>query len=379
MPGVASGPTLSRMRKAYVARQREALGRKSVAVLPVHYPKEILTAMDVLAVELWGPPGSPRGPEAGRLQTYVCAVVRNALAFMAGGHADVVDAALFPHTCDSVQGLATLVTDFGGWSKPSFVFQHPKGPTRASARKFLIAELRALAAWLGTLTGRPLDVEALRRAIRLHRAIDETKARVLARRERLPLSDRELYEALRRGEWLWPEEHLDELRELEGKLALDAPPRAGVPLMVTGYVPEPMALLDALDDAGAYVVRDDWAAVGRRVVVPRCAPDLDGDPFEALATLYYEAPECPTRSLDQEARTRRLLSLYDESGARGVIVHEPKFCEPEAFDVPAIKRAFAERGAPLLYLETELETELSGQTTTRLEAFVEMVGARRAA
>lgn len=46
------------------------LGHKTVAVLPVHYPRELFTAMDVHTVELWGPPGPPRGPDAGRIQPY---------------------------------------------------------------------------------------------------------------------------------------------------------------------------------------------------------------------------------------------------------------------------------------------------------------------
>ena len=117
-------------------RQVEALeterqaGRAAIAVLPVHYPKELLTALDILAVELWGPPGPPRSEAAGRIQTYVCPIGRNALAFLASGGADAVDAVLFPHTCDTVQGLATLLPDFGGWSKKTFTFQHPKGPPR---------------------------------------------------------------------------------------------------------------------------------------------------------------------------------------------------------------------------------------------------------
>ena len=62
-----------RVRNREIRRQREEHGRKAVAVLPVHYPKELLTALDVLAVELWGPPGPPRGDDAGRVQSYVCA------------------------------------------------------------------------------------------------------------------------------------------------------------------------------------------------------------------------------------------------------------------------------------------------------------------
>jgi benzoyl-CoA reductase/2-hydroxyglutaryl-CoA dehydratase subunit BcrC/BadD/HgdB len=76
---------------------------------------------------------------------------------------------------------------------------------------------------------------------------------------------------------------------------------------------------------------------------------------------------------------KHLAGLLDRSGSRGVILHVIKFCEPELFDVPLLKRAFAARGVPLLYLEGELEGELSGQTVTRIEAFVEMLASGRAA
>jgi benzoyl-CoA reductase/2-hydroxyglutaryl-CoA dehydratase subunit BcrC/BadD/HgdB len=47
--------------------------------------------------------------------------------------------------------------------------------------------------------------------------------------------------------------------------------------------------------------------------------------------------------------------------------------------VPAIRQTFAARGVPLLYLEGELERQLSGQTVTRVEAFAEMLSAGAAA
>jgi benzoyl-CoA reductase/2-hydroxyglutaryl-CoA dehydratase subunit BcrC/BadD/HgdB len=369
--------TVHDMRRAYIEVQKRDHGRAAVAVLPVPYPKEILTAMDVLAVELWGPPGPPRDPQAGRLQTYVCAVARNALAFLASGRADVVDGVLFPHTCDSIQGLATLLPDFGGWGKASFRYRHPKGGPRASAQQFMAEELRSLAKSLEDRLGRPpLDPDRLRWAIKLHREIDGLKAEILAARARLPMDDRSLYTLLRRGEYLWPEEHLAELRAVRDKLAAE-PVQRGTPVAITGYVPEPMSLFDTLRDAGAYVAADDYAAVGRRVTVDR-AP-LDGDPFVALVGRIFAAPPCPTRSSESAARMRHLQALFDRASVRGVIVHEPKFCEPELFDVPAIKRTVAARGLPLLYLEGELELELSAQAVTRIEAFVEMVSSGRAA
>lgn len=352
-------------RREYIRRQ----GRRSLAVLPILHPRELLTALDLLAVELWGPPGPPRG-DAGRLQTYVCAVARNALAFLGSGKADVVDGLLVPHTCDSLQGLATLLSDFGGWSKEVFVFQHARGDDRPSARAFVEGELRSLAASLEAWSGRRLDPDRLAWALRLHAGIDARRAALLDGRSRLPIDDAELYALLRRGEWLWPEEHLAELDSAVARLGSE-PVQRGVPILVTGYVPEPSGLLAALNHAGAFVAADDYAAVGRRIA--RGPASDGGDPWAALVDRIFSYPPCPTRGADQAARMRHIEGLLDRSGARGVLVHVQKFCEPELFDVPAIRKTFAARGVPVVVLEGELERELSGQAETRVEAFVEML------
>ena len=101
------------MRTRYLATQKSQRGRKLMACLPIFYPKPILTAMNICVAEVWGPPGQSRDAEMGRIQTYVCPIVRNALAFLAGGGAQLVDGLLFPHTCDSIQGLATVLPDLG--------------------------------------------------------------------------------------------------------------------------------------------------------------------------------------------------------------------------------------------------------------------------
>jgi benzoyl-CoA reductase/2-hydroxyglutaryl-CoA dehydratase subunit BcrC/BadD/HgdB len=363
------------MRKAYLEKQKREHGRKVLGVLPIHYPKPLLTAMNVLAVEIWGPPGPPRGPAAQRLQTYVCAIARNALAFIASGGADGVDGFLYPHTCDSIQGLATLIPDFGGSAKPALRFQHPRGEDRKSARAFVLAELRALAGALAQLTGEPLAPGRLRWALRLHQEIDHLRGALLGARARLPLDDLAFYELLRRGEYLWPEDHLRELRETCARLGPD-PVQTRVPLLVTGYVPEPMALLRHLNDAGAYLAADDYAAVGRRV--PRGSPIPRDDPFEELVEHFFALPPCPTRSASLARRLEHLSQLWQESGAAGVILHTVKFCEPELFDVPGIREHFARLRVPVLQIESELEAGLSGATLTRIEAFGEMVaGSRR--
>jgi benzoyl-CoA reductase/2-hydroxyglutaryl-CoA dehydratase subunit BcrC/BadD/HgdB len=357
-------------RLAYLRRQREAQGRRTLGVLPIHYPKALLTAFGIHAVEIWGPPGPPRNEAAGRIQPYVCALARNALAFLASDQADILDGLLFPHTCDSIQGLATQVTDLGDWPRRAFTFQPPRGGERASARRYLEAELRFLGGELAAWTGAPLPEERLAWALDLHAEIDAAGLRLLQGRARLPLTDPELYALLRRGEWLWPEDHLAELRGAEEALR-EGPVQGGLPLLVTGYVPEPPGLLQGLCEAGAFLAADDYAAVGRRI--PLAAPAPGGDPWTRLAERQGAHPPCPTQGVDQGRRIRYLQELADRARVRGVLVHVQKFCEPELFDVPLIRKTFADRGLPVLVLEGELETALSGQAETRIEAFVELL------
>ena len=362
------------MRTRYLATQKSEHGRKVMACMPIFYPKPILTAMNICAAEVWGPPRQPHNAEMGRIQTYVCPIVRHALAFLAGGGAELVDGLLFPHTCDSIQGLATVLPDLGGWSKPVFHFIHPRGPHRASTVAYLDKEFRSLAKDLEGFAGQPLELDRLRWALNLHKQIDGLTARLLARRACLDVDDFTLYQTLRKGEYLWPEDYLEELKGLDGRLS-DKLVQKGVPLMMTGIVPEPMSLLKSLSDAGAYVAADDYAAIGRRVL---SYPDvLPSDPFETLVETYFTAPPCSTRALSIAPRREHLSGLIASSGAKGVIFHTVKFCEPELYDIPLLKKRFAELNVPTLSLESDLEPELSGQAVTRLEAFVEMASANR--
>ena len=60
-----------------------------------------------------------------------------------------------------------------------------------------------------------------------------------------------------------------------------------------------------------------------------------------------------------------------ESGARGLLIYDPKFCEPELFDVPLLREHLAAAGYPVLHVEVELGPTVPYQVLTRIEAFVE--------
>ena len=65
-------------------------------------------------------------------------------------------------------------------------------------------------------------------------------------------------------------------------------------------------------------------------------------------------------------------------GARGVIAHVMKFCDPYLARLPALRRRLEEAGLPLLVLEGDCTLRSLGQHATRIEAFVEMLEERAA-
>ena len=345
-------------------------GLPTLAVLPIHYPREVLESLDVLGIELWGPPGPLPGGSSDRIQPYVCSLVRNALAFIDGGGIDGVDGLLIPNTCDSMMGFASLVGDLSEWDGPLFNLHLPRMLDEERAAAFLEGEIERLWHALAEAFDRPADEERLGAAIETRRRIEAAQRELRHVRRELPLSERQLMEVLRGDTWMPADEHLAALQQTLARRG-EGPTCEGPGVVISGIVPEPMALLDALEETGTVVVAEDYAAVGRRIT--QLDEAVRGDPLRVAARRLAARPPCSTLNCEQKRRVDQLVRLLRGSGAQGLIVHNVRFCEPELFDVPAIKARMEEEGFPVLFLDTEVERELPGPVLTRIEAFVEML------
>lgn len=393
-----------------------ARGGQIAAVLPVHYPRSLLRAFDLLPVEVWGPPardtqdsrpelaslrsdgvpeltdpaasrpppaaraaGTPTQSPASRdrgsvsqlgdahLQAYTCSVVRSGLGFALAGGLDVASVLVVPHTCDSLQGLASLLLDLVPPRQAVVPLYHPRvgGP---AGTYFLAAELRAIYTRLADITGRHPDDATLSAAIAREELADARLAALLSRQGRLPLTDRAFYTLVRSREYL-PAEGFTSLAD--AALALpDAPADpTRVPIVLSGMFPEPMALLDAIDDAGGRVVGDDTACVGRRAY-PAGRSD---DPFVRMAERLVGGPPDSTRGSAVAERLARLRGLVAARGARAVLFFVVKFCEPELFYLPLLRAGLDADGVRSIIIEADITEALPHQAVTRLEALLETV------
>ena len=343
-------------------RMRDA-GYRIAAVLPIHYPRALLRACGFHPVEVWGPARvDSRGGDL-RFQAYTCAIVRNAVSLLSEGKLDPADVLLVPHTCDALQGMGSVLGDFVKPHQRVLTLYHPRSGGPADLG-FLIDELRRLQQELSAHGGRqPTDAD-WEEALRTEADAGVALAALYRDRARLALTDREFYTLVRAREYLPP----DEFAALANALARgERAQPLGIPLMLSGIVCEPMEVFDQINAVGGCIVADDLAC-GYRRVYPAVA---DGPPLERLARALLGAPPDPTRGSPIAERAAALTQRMRETGAKGLLVYDVKFCEPELFDLPRLRTHLAAAGFPMLHVEHELMPQVSQQTLTRVEAFLE--------
>ena len=344
----------------------KGVGGMVAGVLPIHYPRALLRAFNILPVEVWGPPGMDPIFGSAHIQPYICSIVRNALSFIQEDSFQTVDILLVPHACDSLQGLGSILLDFVSPQQPVLPLYLPRGGGMNQA-SFLKNEIESLYQQLENWTGVSPSRDEMMQKILAEEEADQKLALLHKKRQNLPLSNFAFYRLVRAREYL-PAEDFSEV----AKGALDQAQDEGlegIPLLLSGILPEPMALLEEITQMGGLIVADDLACCGRRLY----PVGRSQEPFSRMAEgLLGSAPSWSWGSPIQE-RIEHLKALIQASGAKGIIFYNIKFCEPELFDLPNLRQMLNATAVPSTIVEVDINDPLSNQVLTRIEAFLEMI------
>jgi benzoyl-CoA reductase/2-hydroxyglutaryl-CoA dehydratase subunit BcrC/BadD/HgdB len=341
-------------------------GGKVAAVLPIHYPRALFRAFDILPVELWGPPNVASFEGGTHVQPYICSIVRNAISFLQSGGLELVDLVVVPHACDSLQGLGSILLDFIQPHQSVLPLYMPRS-TDEGAIRFFANELMTLSNQLEKLTGRSPSEETLMKCIEQDEIADGFLIKLVNQRDQLDLSDLSFFQVLRSREYLPAEEFSEHARSILDQSS--QPNRQGIPILLSGIVPEPMSIFQAIEELGGMVVADDLACCGRRLY----PPGTQNEPYRRMAERILSGPPDWNHGSPIQARLLHLKEKMIWSGARGVLFYNVKFCEPELFDLPDLRRELQAAGFPSVLIEVDINDSLSSQVLTRIEAFLEML------
>ncbi len=132
-----------------------------------------------------------------------------------------------------------------------------------------------------------------------------------------------------------------------------------------------------IEQAGAIIVADEVCS-SNRMLYDTVSYDEDhlNDIVPALADRYLKPCTCPCMSNNND-RTRKLLDMSDAYEAEGIVYQSFSGCIPYEMEQRQVNEAMAANKIPILYLETDYSPEDEGQLSTRIEAFIESIKARR--
>ena len=349
-------------------------GGRTVACYPVWAPAEVIHAAGMLPLGLFGGGTTVELTHAdARFQSFVCSVAKSTLELGFQGLVRGVDGFVFSNICDVARNLGSI---YRRNFPDAFVeYLHlPQNSTSAAVAPYLASELRRLADAFAGAFGFGVTETALAKSIETYNGLRARLRRLYALRIAEPhkLSSVELYTILRSTTLSPPEEAIAWLDTLlDDRPRRAARPRDRLRVVVEGAFCEqpPLGLLEIIEEAGCYVVEDDFL-LGWRWFTRDVA--TDGDPFARLASAYVDqAVPSSTRHESRAHRSAGLIEKVRRARADAVVFTPAKFCEPAQFDYVLMKQGLEREGIPHMLVEYEEKMWTFERTRNEVETFVE--------
>lgn len=237
---------------------------------------------------------------------------------------------------------------------------------------YLSKQLKSLADTLSEWAGSPINSEAIEISVRRYSELAKRITKLEQKAASGELSRSLLQRVLNNSVTQPIEKTLSELDELENHTP-HFRAKGRVPILLFGNVlpdPEALALFEV---SGCLIVEMD-TCTGSRQLVPYDLNEGD-DPYNQLALSSLTRPPC-ARSISPDepgVLARLVLESARRAGAKGVVAHVMKFCDPYLARIPIVLKALKEEKLPSLILEGDCTLRSFGQHKTRIEAFAEIL------
>jgi len=377
-------PTLERFREfnSTFPHAKEVLdykeqGGKVFGWLCTYVPEEIIHAAGVLPIRITGYREEVELDD-GTAYLYVnsCSFSRSCFQLGLRGEYDFLDGVVGGSTCDGARRLFDVWRRYIG-TPFHHVLNVPRKYTER-AHQLYLDQVMKFKQHLEEFLGTTISDEALRQSVALY---NESRSLLrdlyeLRKLDEPPITGAETMEVLV-ASFHMPKELFNQwLRSLLSELSQsDIRHRSRARLMVAGSVMENPEFIRTIEGEGALVVADELCTSTRYWSDPVV---LDGSmsPLEAISRRYLSNFPC-ARMYPSDERFDRIADLIKQFRVDGVISEIIRYCVPYAHDLPLLTDRLMEQGVPVLALDVEYGTSGSGQIKTRVQAFLEMLEARK--
>jgi benzoyl-CoA reductase/2-hydroxyglutaryl-CoA dehydratase subunit BcrC/BadD/HgdB len=356
-------------------------GRPVMACFPLYPPLELLHSMGFNPVVLWGLKPHLHSTSEGdkHVQTFACSVGRHLAEFLLSERPAGLDNVFFYNACDTLRNLPEILGK--NWNRVGhearfFHFHVPMyNLSGESGRRYFHDEVSRLVSALESASHVPFSSKNFRSSVEKYRRMRASCAGLQERVSSGQLSFTRYAQAVQAG-YLMPVERAIERFDAMSREEAPIQQRDGFrKVMVSGIMPPPPAMSDAIEHAGLVVATNDIASIQRSIMY---TPEARDDPGVYYADFYSRHCPCPTLLFTADQRVEFLIGEARRAGVDGVIFIGEKFCEYEYLEFPRIESTFKQNGIPVLSLEVSIDDQDNiAPFKNRIDAFAELLGVRR--
>lgn len=316
----------------------------------------------------------------------LCPLVKSTLGAMmlsANPLMDILDLVVAPATCDGKMKLAEMLEDW----VPVLMLNVPRVKTGDTTSRLWLDEMTFLIRRLEELTGNRLRKPSLLKEIHRWNAANQAWNGLMELRTTFPplLSGQDAMIVAQASEIddisRWTArvgELIQELRDLDSR-GIHAGEEGAARIMVAGspIIFPNFKIPSVIEESGGIIVLDELCSGTRILNDPVIVDETNArELIRAVAERYFYPCTCPCFSPNDE-RIRRLKEAINRSLVEGVVFHTLRGCHLNIIEGTKIELVLDTLGVPMLKLESEYDEGDIEQIRTRVEAFVEMIKARR--
>ncbi len=354
-------------------------GHKVLGCFPLYPPMELFYALDLVPVVLWGLKDAIKSTaESDRhLQNYTCSVARHLTEFVLTEGSGMLDGIFMYNACDTLRNLPEIITNAteeSGRVLPLISIHIPMAlPEQTDASAYFKYEINELITTLEKRFSRMFSKEKFKQVV-----IKTNQLRkLMADAEKLVASGTIGFSDFSQAiHACWFSTLEDQSGILEALIAGGKKGESGgqgerTGVILSGILPPPASVIEAIESSGLTVVGNDIASLGRAYA---SMPQVSDNPDSYFLDFYYQHFPCPTLLYSGDRRTTSLFGLVDDSGAEAVIFIGEKFCEYEYFEFPFLSKELNGRGVKTLEIEIAIDDHAhTSAHRSRIEAFAEML------
>jgi benzoyl-CoA reductase/2-hydroxyglutaryl-CoA dehydratase subunit BcrC/BadD/HgdB len=349
-------------------QEYKSKGKKVIGCLPMLLPEELLHACGAVPFGLWG--AEMKIERAKRyFPAFFCGILQADLEMALSGYLDDLDAVVLTQLCDSLKCFSQNFRSAVPKIK-TICLQQPQNREDPSAKVFLRKRYEKMLSEAEEICGVKASEEDIAKSIAVYnenrKLLREFSA--LAASHPKSVSPKKRSDVIKCGYFSDRIEHNRLLAAINGELsAMPKEKWFGKRVVTCGILADYPAILGYFSANKVAVAADDVAHESWFY-----RHDVQGNGIDALVDYYFTIQGCSLLYRGGEEREKILLQLVEESKADGVIFLPTKFCDPEEYDFPFLKKALEREEIPYITIEADKTISNYGQAQTLIQTFAEL-------